>query len=229
MSKIKDIPLLERPREKAKIYGIESLSNEELFALIIGSGTKEYSSLDIARLILSSSSSLEELFNNTTYLDLKLFKGLSEARALALASTFELNKRAFRKNEISIYLYDKFKVAQYFHNIFKNEEFEKLYVVLLTKSRKLIAIRNVYGGTKNVILINPNEILKICAKFDAKRFYLIHNHPSGNSSPSKEDEEQTRVIELLTNVLGISLEDHLVIGEKTFYSLIDMKEYDIDA
>lgn len=99
MSKIKDIPLLERPREKAKIYGIESLSNEELFALIIGSGTKEYSSLDIARLILSSSSSLEELFNNTTYLDLKLFKGLSEARALALASTFELNKRAFRKTK----------------------------------------------------------------------------------------------------------------------------------
>ena len=81
----------------------------------------------------------------------------------------------------------------------------------------------------NCIWKNPNEILKICAKFDAKRFYLIHNHPSGNSSPSKEDEEQTRVIELLTNVLGISLEDHLVIGEKTFYSLIDMKEYDIDA
>lgn len=218
--KIKEIPKKDRPREKALTYGIETISDAELLAIIIGSGVKNKSALDIANSLIDNYKNLLQLSNSNNALLMKEF-GLSQISALKLEATFEfchrLNKPKY-KDEICVNtsndLYELYRYLGY-------ENQELFIVVMLNHKGMILKEKTIYRGTNNRIEINLQEILRELLMVKAKYFAIIHNHPSGNCFPSKEDEESTIIIAEKAKFLGLKLFDHLIICSKGYYSFMN--------
>lgn len=217
MIKIKDLPSNERPREKALTYGVESLSNSELLAIIIASGTKQKSALEIANDILAS---IEDIgnFSSLTFSTLTDIEGISNVKAILLLSLVELNKRINtslrRGKEFNIK-----EIVSYFQSKYKGQTTESSYLVLLDKNNRLIMIRQTFSGNENSISVSQKRIIQYLIDNKASSYYLVHNHPSGNPIPSGADLTMTNNVELLALSLGFVLEDHLIFGQDSYYSI----------
>lgn len=220
MGKIKDLPKQERPREKAIRFGIDKLSNEELIAILLGTGTKEVSALDLAHTIYSNSLGLVNLLNKP-YEALVKVKGIGPGKALILASCFELSKRYenllnYEVQKVnSEYLYQR-----YIRRVSESDK-EHLIIVVLNGKKQIIHEERIYLGSEESVDCNPQEIVKNVILHKGKYFYLIHNHPSGNANPSESDRMLTTKIIITSNYLGIILLDHIIIGSNGYYSLIE--------
>ena len=217
MSKIKDLPLNERPREKALTYGVETLSNSELLSILIGNGTKQKSAIDIASEILST---IEDIscFNLITYSSLTEIKGISKAKAILLLSLVELNKRI----NTSLRVNKEFnfnEIIHHFQCLYKDLKVEKAYIVLLDNHKRLISIKEVASGSEKSLALSQKKIIQYLIDFSATSYYLVHNHPSGSCVPSCSDKTTTSNVELVSMSLGFILEDHLIFGKNTYYSL----------
>ena len=224
--KIKELPETERPYEKAQMYGIENLSNSELLAIIIKTGTKEKTSVELAQEILSIEKTDKEniqFLHNVSIEELTKIKGIGKVKAIQIKAICELNKRMARPiggEEIKIRTAEN--VAELLMNEMKYEKREKVKTLVLNTKNILLKIFDVsYGGTNSAV-IEPKDVLTEPIKMGAPKIILVHNHPSGDPTPSKEDIEFTKRIYNAAALLGIELLDHIVIGNQKYISIFSI-------
>lgn len=219
--KIKDLPLDERPREKLKEKGAENISNEELIAILLRTGSKEESVKNLAIQVVKNLNHFKDL-NSITYRDLMKIKGIKEAKALTLIAAIELGRRLATPEKI-----EKLKVTnaivlyEYFRLKILNSKQEKLFAVFLNTKNEVITYETIFVGTQNKSITHPREIFNAAIKNSAVKLILLHNHPTGDTTPSEEDIYFTKRIKEAGALLQIPLIDHLIISETEYFSFFD--------
>lgn len=220
--KIKDIPVDERPRERLINYGVNSLSTEELLAIIIKNGTKNSSAKMLASEIISKTNGLKntEILN---YEFLKSIKGIGSAKACDIVASLELGKRVNQniKSVNGIKFTNSSLVFDYYKNIIGDKKQEHFYVVYLDSSKKIIKDKVLFMGTLNHSIVHPREVFKEGYLVSASSFICVHNHPSGNVLPSREDIEITKQLKEIGTMMGVPLVDHIIIGIDKYYSFFE--------
>ena len=217
--KIKDLPEEERPRERLINYGVEAISNEELIAIILKTGTKNKSVKLLASEILSKINSLNNL-DKITINTFKDIKGLGIVKTIELMASIELGKRIFlRKENNKKIIYNNPDII-YEENLylFKNKKQEYFYVLYLDSKNNLIERKLLFMGTINRSIVHPREIFKEAYLTSASKIICMHNHPSGDTTPSMEDIRLTKSLIEIGKLQGIELVDHLIIGDDNYYS-----------
>ena len=220
--KIKDIPVLDRPRERLIENGVENLSNEELLAIIFKTGTKGSSSKELASLVLSKVGNIKK-FNDINYEFLKSIKGIGIGKSCDLLAAIELGKRI--NKEIDNIKNTKFispdMVYKYYKEKIGSKKQEYFYAVYLDNSKRIIDDKMLFIGTVNYSLVHPREIFKEAYILGASALICVHNHPSGNPIPSKEDYDITNNLIEVSKILGIKLVDHIIICKNNYYSFLE--------
>ena len=219
---IKSLPKLERPYEKLETYGVTTLSDEELLAILLRTGYQNISSKELATQLLSEVSSLAE-FSEIRYEKLVKKKGIGRSKAATILASLELAKRVERaRTEIKgTNLGSCQKVFEYYRLKIGQEKQEHFYVVYLDNAKKMIADRLLFIGTINYSIVHPREVFKEAYLLSASAIICVHNHPSGNILPSKEDLDLTHQLENAGILLGIKVLDHLIIGKDKYYSFLE--------
>ncbi|MBE5957880.1 MAG: JAB domain-containing protein [Lachnospiraceae bacterium] len=219
---MRDLPEKLRPYEKCLRYGADSLSNEELLATIIKTGTNGESSIEVARRILKLNNGDGSLISimHLSIEELMTVKGIGKVKAIQLKCVAELSKRIARSNAKEQLNFSKpSTIAEYYMEEMRHLEVEHLYVVFLdTKCRKL-ADKVMFMGTVNSSVISPREILIEALRVNAVNIIMLHNHPSGDPTPSKGDIASTKRIAEACKIVGVRLIDHIIIGDRTYVSL----------
>ena len=220
--KIKEIPKDERPRERLIKYGTSSLSNEDLLAILLKTGTKDKSAKDLANDLLIKLGSIKSL-EDMNYHSLSKIKGIGEAKACTILTAIELGKRiAEDTNKLyNIQVNSSEIVYKYFNSLFRNKKQEYFYAVYLDNKKKVIDTKLLFIGTLNYSIVHPREVFKEALLLSASSIICIHNHPSGNIEPSKEDIDLTNRLVNVGKMIGITVVDHLIIGSNRYYSFID--------
>ncbi len=218
--RIRDLPLSERPRERLIQQGAASLSNAELLAIFLRSGTRGKSALEVANELLSRYRSLSELLNRS-YGELKAIPGIGPAKAVTLLAAFELSRRI--KQDMLLYQQQKISspkdVAEYFIANFAGARQESFYIVLLTTAHRIITIREITRGILNSSPVHPREVFRPAITESAAAIIAIHNHPSGNPTPSPDDVGITQRLVEAGKLIGIPLLDHLIIAGTNYTSI----------
>lgn len=221
MTKIKEIPKEERPVEKLLQNGTSSLSNEELLAIILKTGTKEISSKQLAETILVNSNGINNL-NTLTLSNLLSIKGIGIKKATTILAMLEL----FRRIELNGIKYgDKITncvdVVNFYQKIFQNEMQEYFYCLYLDTSKRVVDNKLLFKGTLNHSLVHPREIFKYAYLNNANSIIFIHNHPTGEVTPSKEDIYLTKHLKQLATIHDIKIDDHIIIGKEKYFSFFE--------
>lgn len=223
---IKKLPVLERPYEKAQMYGIENLSNAELLAIIIKTGTKEKTSIELAQEILSIETNGKEniqFLQDVTIQDLTKIKGVGTVKAIQIKAVCELNKRMARPiNKEIIKIGRPYDVYQLLTNEMRYEKREKLKVLALNTRNILLKIIDVSQGGTSSIAIDLKDILSEPIKIGAAKIILVHNHPAGSTIPSKPDIQLTQKLYNVAYQLGIEFIDHIIIAKDKYESIFRM-------
>ena len=217
--KISDIPKEFRPREKALHFGIEELSDQELLALIIGSGGKGNSAIDIASELLKTHANSMESLSNTNYQSLLGYLGLKKSIALRLLATFEFHKRLSSHKYQNISKIESVNDVYFRYKYLENFEQEVLVIIMLDLKKRIIKEKVLYKGTSDGLSIDVREIIQELILAKAKFFYLVHNHPDEEPNPSDDDILATKVIKKTSSNLGIKLLDHLIVFKNNFSSI----------
>lgn len=218
---IKDIPKSDRPRERFLKYGKESLSNEELISIILRTGSKNMSVKDLSNNILSSVNNVTDL-KDITINKLKNISGIGPTKAITLLSAIELGKRVYySNNEDKIILNNSKKIFDYLYIELKDKKQEYFYALYLDSKNQLIDKKILFIGTLNRSIVHPREIFKYAYLLSASTIVCAHNHPSGDVIPSKEDILLTKNLVEIGKMQGISVIDHIIIGNKTYYSFYE--------
>ncbi len=220
MFKIKDTPILQRPREKAIKYGFNTLSDAELLAIIIKTGTKEFSAVEIAKQIINKYENFINL-SKVSINELMLFKGVKKVKAIEIMAVNEILKRMMKNHINSL---EKIKspndIVSYFEKILRNENQEVFIVVFLDVKNQIIKYETLFKGGINFSLIDVNIIFKRAIDLCSVKIICLHNHPSGDAAPSTNDIEITKKINAIGKILGITLLDHIIIGKGKYTSLM---------
>lgn len=213
---MKSIPQEQQPYEMCLQYGPGILTDAQLLAVILRCGSPGESAVDLSRRLLSSSEAggLTGLFHLSAE-QLTQLRGIGPVKAVQLHCIGELAKRISRqKVSDGVSFHDPQSIASYYMEEFRHEEQEKVLLIMLNSSGKLIADQIISIGTVNAALISPREIFITALKHRAVSIVLLHNHPSGDPSPSTEDRDLTRRIRESGSLLGITLLDHIIIGDQ---------------
>jgi DNA repair protein RadC len=210
-TRIQDIPLNQRPREKMAQYGASSLNNAELLSLFVATGNRGRSSIDIGRSLLNKYGGLSALGSMPAGI-LAQEAGIGPARAAALAAAYELGARVAREQINSATLDRPEEIYQYFAPQLQHLCHEQVIVVCLDTRLRHMSTTVVSLGTVNEAQAHPREILRPVITRAAFAFILIHNHPSGDPSPSGADMRITRLIVEAAELMQIRLIDHIIIG-----------------
>lgn len=212
--RIQDLPEAERPREKAASYGVSSLNNREVLALLLRTGYRGASALDLADHLLEEFGSIQSILG-AEISELSKVKGISKSKALELASIGELAKRAEKEMRYV------FRDANSLFTRYKEQgENEQEVVLLLTfdRAKRLIREHNLRIGNSLQSVVSIAEILSRVLKDGAKNFVLLHNHPSGVPLPSKEDIEFSALLSEESARLGLRFLDHLILAKASYFS-----------
>jgi len=221
---IKDLPLDDRPREKLLLRGSQSLSDAELIAILLRTGKKGKSVLEIGREIIKSEGNLAMLATRTVD-SLQKVDGIGKDKAATLAAAFELSRRIlsqskwFSNRKIS----SPQDIAEIFIPILRDEIKEKFIVVCLNSANRVIKYETISVGNLNSSVVHPREIFKVAIDNSSASIILIHNHPSGNPEPSNEDIRLTKKIVESGKILDIPVFDHLIIAGETYTSFVEKR------
>lgn len=220
---IKDWAEEDRPREKLLIKGVSSLSDAELIAILIGSGNKNETAVELSQRILHSTQNnlnqlgklnVKELVNN--------FNGIGEAKAITIIAALELGKRRKEENRLTLPQINSSKdVYSILYPILSDLKYEETWVLLLNRSNKVIRKYQVSKGGISGSIIDIRLIMKEAIDAVASAMILSHNHPSGNINPSIEDDTITNKLKKAGQLMDIPLLDHIIIGENCYYSYKD--------
>lgn len=221
--KIKHLPQEERPMEKCFSSGIESLTNSELIALLINSGTREKSAIALAQEVLARDESGISYLRESTAEELMSIKGIGKSKAARLLAAAELGSRiAARPARQGIKIESDEDVARLFMETMRHQKREFFKALLLDSKGGVISIETVSIGELTSTLVHPREVFNQAVKKSAAAVVFVHNHPSGDPSPSREDIETTDRLTACGNILGIRVLDHLVIGDGRYISIRSM-------
>ena len=217
--KIKDLPINDRPIERLISSGASNLTNEELIAIIIKTGTKDKSAKELANIILSKINSINDI-NNLRINNLLEIKGIGLKKAATILASIELGVRINNYNEpINNTIFNSAnKIYEYYKNILKNEKQEYFYVLYLDSKLKIIDNKMLFKGTLDYSLVHPREVFKEAYLLSANYIICVHNHPSGNVIPSNDDFNITNNLKKVGELLGIILIDHIIVGNNNYYS-----------
>ncbi len=222
--KIKQLPETERPYEKMELYGEKALSNAELLAIIIKTGTKEESSIVVAQKLLSMNTSTAnnlDFLKEITLSELMRIKGIGKVKALQLKAVCELAKRMSTPlNYQKVKIKKPEDIVTLLMEEMRLEKQEIVKLVILNNKNQIIKIKKVAQGGINSVNMSYKDILAEPIKVQAPKIILVHNHPSGDSTPSRADIEITKRIFEIAQLFNIELLDHIVIGNGNFTSII---------
>lgn len=222
LRKIKDWPEKERPRERLIRYGAESLSNAQLLAIILRTGSEQKGVLELSMGLLDRFETLKDI-DNATVSDLLSVKGLGIAKIAQIKAAFELGKRLMSESiENRPVFSTPQSVYSYFAPRMKNIKKEVFSCLLLDAKNRFIREVRISEGTLNRSLIHPREAFREAIREAAQSVIFIHNHPSGDPSPSKDDIAVTERLKNAGEVIGIDVLDHIIIGDGKFVSLKDL-------
>ncbi len=218
---IQDMPGNERPRERLMQYGANALSNAELLAIILRTGTAQENVLHLAERILARYQGLQAL-SQTSPEELQQVAGLGAAKATQILAALEIGKRAMTYNGNERPIVNAAADAARLVMDMGALRQEQVRIILLDTARRVIAIPTVYIGTLNTSVLRVSEIFREAITRNSPALILAHNHPSGDPSPSPEDIELTRTLVAAGNLLDIQVLDHLIIGQPRWTSLKEM-------
>jgi len=212
----------DRPREKFMIKGRNSLSDAELLAILIGSGNKRDSAIDLAMKILESHrNNLQEL-SKAGLSDLTKVRGIGQARAIVILAALELGRR---REASEVILRQKITHSQEAYEIFRSamesRPYEEFWIILLNKANRILRQSCISEGGISGTVVDPKKIFKIALDNRASSIILGHNHPSGEVKPSEADDRITKKIRDAGQLLDVSVLDHLIIGEDIYFSYAD--------
>ena len=220
---MKEVLLEDRPYEKLEQFGADRLSDSELLAIIIKSGTKEMNSLRLAQLLLAENSSGLSSFNyldNISIEQLKCFKGIGRVKAIQIKAVIEIAKRIAKSSNGKV---SKITCPKDVYNLLRKDmeesQIEKIRVVILNNKNVVKSVVTVSVGSQNKAAVSVKEILYEPLKQMASGIIIVHNHPSGDSKPSKQDISFTRKIIDGIRIFDIELLDHIIIGKNEYTSI----------
>ena len=226
--KMKELPETERPYEKLEQYGEKTLTNAELLAIIIKTGTKELTSIDIAKQILNLNQNENKgdlnFLRDISLEELMLVKGIGRVKAIQLKAMCELSSRMNKpSNYRKIKITSSKDVANLLMNDLRFEKKEIVKLIILNNKNIILKIMDISLGGGNYAVIDIRFILSEVIKMGAPQIILVHNHPSGDVTPSREDIEVTKRLRQASEILGVRLLDHIIIGNMDYKSIIQDK------
>lgn len=216
---IRDVPAEERPRERLVAHGAASLSTHELLAIILRTGTKDESVLQLANRLLQTFEGLR-LLKEASLEEITSIKGIGEAKAVQIMSAIELGRRISQlKFEDRYAIRSPEDGANYVMEEMRFLTQEHFVCLYLNTKNQVLHKQTLFIGSLNASIVHPREVFKEAFRRSAASIICIHNHPSGDPGPSREDIDVTKRLAECGKILGIELLDHLIIGEKKFVSL----------
>lgn len=225
--KINDLANHQKPRERMLNYGASHLSHAELLAILINTGRKGYSSLDIANELLKSIVNLKEL-KHLSVNDLNKIKGVGLYKALTLKAAFELGERMHSGSvDDKIQINNPKDAADFMMGKMEHLTQEKFIALFLNSKNIIIKQKTIFMGTLNSAIVHPREIYSEAVKCASNAIIVLHNHPSGDTTPSLEDIKTTDRLRECGDILGIQLLDHVIIGDHTYLSMVEEGYFDI--
>lgn len=224
--KIKELANNQKPRERLLNNGPAHLSDGELLAILINTGRKGFSSLDIANELLKSVESLKQL-KALSINDLNKVKGIGLYKALILKAAFEIGERMHSGSlDEKIQITSPQDVANFMMGKMEHLTQEKFIVLFLNSKNVVIKQKTIFIGTLNSSIVHPREIFSEAIKCASNAIVVLHNHPSGDTTPSKEDISVTNRLRECGEILGIDLLDHIIIGDHTYMSMVEDGYFD---
>ena len=220
--KLKNYPLEERPREKAFHHGIESLNNIELLALVLRTGNKQESAIELAQRVINEIGGFRYL-HDINYYQLIQIKGIKKAKAIEVLAIIEIAKRLDKQPVAMSAIKEPRDGYELLKNQLMFEQQEKVIVLCLNSRLEVIKEKTVFIGGNNISIISGRELFKEALICGSNRVMVVHNHPSGNPEPSIEDIEATERLYSMAKELDIDVVDHLIIGRSRFYSFASNK------
>ncbi len=222
MINFKNIPESDKPRERLYQYGSENLSDEELISIILKTGTKGMSVKEVSLKLLENVGDIKKLKDigiNT----LMGINGIGKVKAIEIKAAIELGRRIYIENNKlgGIILNNSLKIYEYFKDLIGDKKQEYFYTVYVDTKGRYIDKKCLFVGTINNSIVHPREIFKEAYLLSANGIICIHNHPSGDPTPSKEDIMITRKIKEIGMIHGIKLIDHIIVGMDSYYSFYE--------
>lgn len=221
---LKEMPLSERPYEKCEKSGPGILSDAELLAVIMRTGAAGERAVDLASRVLSFSEAYPGLIglNHMSAKDLRSIKGIGRVKAIQLLCVTELTKRmAKATNDGRQALTTPEAVANYYMQELRHLSREVVYLIMMDAKSRILKDMIISTGTVSSTLLSPREIFLNALKYEAVNIILLHNHPSGDPTPSREDINTTSRMKEAGNLMGIRLMDHIIIGDNRYISLAE--------
>jgi DNA repair protein RadC len=219
---IKDIPLNERPREKFKKHGASRLGDAELLAIILQTGTKGESVVTMCNRLIAKYGL--DYLATASFEELQEIRGIGPAKAMQIMVLFEFSKRCNISKRVEIKIKSAKDVFEYAKQVLQNEDKEH-FMVLHLNSKHIILKHNIISiGILNSAPVHPREVFKSAIKDSVNSIILVHNHPSGDPEPSLEDIKITKKLVDAGTLLEISVLDHVIVGNGTYYSFKDNDE-----
>jgi len=219
--KITRWPKKERPRERLLQHGPQHLTEAELLGILIVKGTKKKTAIDLARELLDRYESLQKLFSRSPA-ELTAIKGIGSAKAATLSAAFELVRRIQSQKDAGKSSFKRSSdVANHYLPLMRDLRKEVFKVLLLNRANRLIKEVTISEGTLDASIVHPRDVFHEALLETAAGVILIHNHPSGNSSPSEEDLRITKQLVEAGRLLGIKVYDHIILAGEDYRSLAD--------
>jgi DNA repair protein RadC len=218
---MKEYPEQDRPRERMEMLGASQLSDRELLAILLATGSKDYSALELADQVLQKQQGLQNL-QDISLNELMQQKGIGIAKAAAISAAVELGKRIWTSGmEYRPVIHCSEDAAKLLMGRFRGLDREHFMVVLLNQKHVVITTETISIGTINGAMVHPREVFKQAIKRSAAAMILVHNHPSGVCEPSEQDLLVTERLKEVGQIIGIDVIDHIIIGEDTYYSFCE--------
>jgi len=217
--RMKDVPKEERPRERLLQLGESQLTNQELLAILLGSGTKNESVMDIANRLLIHFEGIK-LLEHATIEEITSIKGIGKVKGVTILAALELGRRIRQYTPEDRYVIRSPQDgANYVMESMRHLNQEHLAALFLDTKNQIIHKRTIFVGSLNSSIVHPREIFREAVKRSAASIICVHNHPSGDPTPSKEDIHVTKRLVEAGKIMGIELLDHIIIGNRKFVSL----------
>lgn len=220
---IRDMPPCQRPREKAWQHGVESLSDSELLCILIGSGGRGNTAMVLANSVLSRFENLRRL-STISLKELQEIKGIGPVKALEIKACLEIARRFHQVLlKPGMVLNQSQQVFAYYHERLRDQKKENFFSLLLDSKNRVIREELISVGSLNFSIVHPREVFVPAIRETAASVLLLHNHPSGDPSPSKEDIGVTKRLFEVGKLIGIGILDHIIIGSGCYVSFLEQK------
>ena len=213
------LPVSSLPRERLLDFGVEALSNQELLAIVLRTGSRPYNVMEVAGMILAAFPSLYDL-KDASLSELQSIRGVGRIRAIEITAMMELGSRIHRSRQPKYgKVFSSYDLAQQLIDEMKDFQQEHLVCLYLNTKNEVIYRKTLFIGSLNQSIAHPREIFKEAVRYSAARIICAHNHPSEDPAPSENDRVFTKRLKKCGEMMGIELLDHLIIGNEKYISL----------